>query len=153
MNAADRNGYRVRFFHLEMWHFPTERSQHSRKVNGVVRLHNRPGDQTQQSQEACKPQRATGSSKKGQINSSAKCKTPWHAAGRAEAKKGTIKKWKYHGYVILYSKGIVRGMMGRLPIPLPIPYRYPTDTLVFDLQPSGPKHLKPLCALAFTRKI
>ena len=64
VNAADRNGYRIRFFHLEMWHFPSERSQHSRKVNGVVRLHNRPGDQTQQSQRACKPQRATGSGKR-----------------------------------------------------------------------------------------
>ena len=31
VNAADRNGYRIRFFHLEMWHFPSERSQHSRK--------------------------------------------------------------------------------------------------------------------------
>ena len=34
---------------------------------------------------------------KGQVNSSAKCETPWHATGRAKAKKGTIKKWKYHG--------------------------------------------------------
>ena len=34
------------FCHLEMWHFPSERSQDSRTVNGVVRLHNRPGDQT-----------------------------------------------------------------------------------------------------------
>ena len=64
MNAADRNGYRIRFFHLEMWHFPNERSQHSRMVNGVVRLHNRPGDQTHRSQGACKPQRATGSGKR-----------------------------------------------------------------------------------------
>ena len=90
---------------------------------------------------------------KGQVNSSAKCKTPWHAAGRAKAKKGTIKKRKYHDYVYSYSKGIFRGMMGRLPIPLPTPYRHPTDTLAFDLQPIGPKHLKPLCALAFTRNI
>ena len=64
VNAADRNGYRIRCFHLEMRHFPSERSQHSRKANGVVRLHNRPGDQTQQSQGACKPQRATGSGKR-----------------------------------------------------------------------------------------
>ena len=28
---------------------------------------------------------------KGQVNSSAKCKTPWHAAGRAKAKKGRSK--------------------------------------------------------------
>ena len=90
---------------------------------------------------------------KGHVNSSAKCKTPWRAAGRAKAKKGTIKKRKYHGYVYLHSKGICRGMMGRLPIPFPIPYRYPTDTLVFDLQPNGPKHLKPLRALAFIRNI
>ena len=121
MNAADRNGYRVRFFHLEMWHFPSERSQHSRKVNGVVRLHNRPGDQTQQSQGLAN-RRELPVAAKGQVNSSTKCKTPWHAAGSAKAKKGTIKKWKYHGYVYLYSKGFFRGMMGRLPIP----YRYPS---------------------------
>ena len=51
---------------------------------------------------------------KGQVNSSAKCKTAWHAAGRAKAKKGTIKKQQYHGYIYSYSKGIFRGMMGRL---------------------------------------
>ena len=64
VNAADRNGYPIKFFHLEMWHFPSERIQHSRKVNGVVPLHNRPRDQTQQSQGACKPQRANGSGKR-----------------------------------------------------------------------------------------
>ena len=125
VNAADRNGYRIKFFHLEMWHFPSERCQHSRKVNGVVRLHNQQGDQTQQSQRACKPQRATGSGKRpSQLFH--KVQNTMARSGQGEGKEGYDQKVEIPWLCLSIFEGNFSGYDGPFTDTLTANFRFAT---------------------------